>query len=250
MRSRPPSAGAPAPTVELAMEPSVEKPGRFELQLPRRSGPGVPATRVVRRPRPASALAVGSPSCQLPSGRSPSKSAARMKIVYTHTDEAPALATKSLLPIVEAFAARGRGRARAARHLARRPDPGAVPRTARPTSSASPTRSPSSASSRDARGEHHQAAEHQRLGAAAEGRDRRAPGATATRSPTTRTSRPTTSSARPARATTGSRAARSTRCCARATPTVARRPRSRHTRATTRTRWAPGRPTPARTSRR
>ncbi len=28
-----------------------------------------------------------------------------MKIVYTHTDEAPALATKSLLPIVEAFAA-------------------------------------------------------------------------------------------------------------------------------------------------
>jgi isocitrate dehydrogenase len=31
--------------------------------------------------------------------------AAPMKIIYTHTDEAPALATKSLLPIVEAFAA-------------------------------------------------------------------------------------------------------------------------------------------------
>ena len=30
---------------------------------------------------------------------------APMKIIYTHTDEAPALATKSLLPIVEAFAA-------------------------------------------------------------------------------------------------------------------------------------------------
>jgi isocitrate dehydrogenase len=29
----------------------------------------------------------------------------RMKIIYTHTDEAPALATESLLPIVEAFAA-------------------------------------------------------------------------------------------------------------------------------------------------
>ena len=29
----------------------------------------------------------------------------RMKIVYTHTDEAPALATQSLLPIVQAFAA-------------------------------------------------------------------------------------------------------------------------------------------------
>ena len=28
-----------------------------------------------------------------------------MKIIYTHTDEAPALATHSLLPIVEAFAA-------------------------------------------------------------------------------------------------------------------------------------------------
>ena len=29
----------------------------------------------------------------------------RMKIVYTHTDEAPALATRSLLPIVQAFTA-------------------------------------------------------------------------------------------------------------------------------------------------
>src|SRR3954471_20430327 len=28
-----------------------------------------------------------------------------MKIVYTHTDEAPALATQSLLPIIETFAA-------------------------------------------------------------------------------------------------------------------------------------------------
>ncbi|MDX6702096.1 MAG: isocitrate dehydrogenase, partial [Baekduia sp.] len=30
---------------------------------------------------------------------------APMKIIYTHTDEAPALATKSLLPILEAFGA-------------------------------------------------------------------------------------------------------------------------------------------------
>src|SRR6195952_4366013 len=29
-----------------------------------------------------------------------------MKIIYTYTDEAPALATRSLLPIVEAFAAK------------------------------------------------------------------------------------------------------------------------------------------------
>ena len=30
------------------------------------------------------------------------------KIIYTHTDEAPALATYSFLPVVEAFAARRR----------------------------------------------------------------------------------------------------------------------------------------------
>ena len=35
----------------------------------------------------------------------PASVSARMKIIYTHTDEAPALATASLLPIVRAFAA-------------------------------------------------------------------------------------------------------------------------------------------------
>ena len=30
-----------------------------------------------------------------------------MKIIYTYTDEAPALATESLLPIIRAFAAAG-----------------------------------------------------------------------------------------------------------------------------------------------
>ena len=55
-----------------------------------------------------------------------------MKIHYTYTDEAPALATHSLLPVLEAFAGPGRGGDRAARHLARRPDPRRVrarPRT-------------------------------------------------------------------------------------------------------------------------
>ena len=42
-----------------------------------------------------------------------------MRIVYTHTDEAPALATASLLPIVRAYAGAAGHRARAAGHLAR-----------------------------------------------------------------------------------------------------------------------------------
>ena len=50
-----------------------------------------------------------------------------MKLIYTYTDEAPALATHSFLPIIEAFAGAGRRRHRAARHLARRAHPGAVP---------------------------------------------------------------------------------------------------------------------------
>ena len=38
-------------------------------------------------------------------GRSLRRAPRSMKIIYTHTDEAPALATQSLLPIVQAFAA-------------------------------------------------------------------------------------------------------------------------------------------------
>ena len=99
-----------------------------------------------------------------------------MKIIYTHTDEAPALATKSLLPIVEAFAATAgvevelRDISLAGRILAQFPDRldarAAGRRRARRARRAG----------QDARGQHHQAAEHQRLGAAAEGRDRRAAG--------------------------------------------------------------------------
>ena len=50
-----------------------------------------------------------------------------MKIIYTYTDEAPALATHSLLPVIEAFAALGRRRRRDARHLARGPHPRQFP---------------------------------------------------------------------------------------------------------------------------
>ena len=99
-----------------------------------------------------------------------------MKIIYTHTDEAPALATASLLPIVQAFAAAAdvdvelRDISLAGRILAQFPElldaRAAGPRRARRARRAG----------QDARGEHHQAAEHQRVAAAAEGGDRRAAG--------------------------------------------------------------------------
>ena len=45
-------------------------------------------------------------------------------IIYTHTDEAPALATYSLLPVVAGLRRPGRGRGGDPGHLAGRPDPG------------------------------------------------------------------------------------------------------------------------------
>jgi monomeric isocitrate dehydrogenase len=53
----------------------------------------------------------------------PMDGATTAKIIYTKVDEAPALATFSLLPIVEAFTAAAVHRRRDARHLAGRPDP-------------------------------------------------------------------------------------------------------------------------------
>ena len=76
----------------------------------------------------------------------------------------------------------------------------------------------------DARGQHHQAAQHLRLDPAAQGRDQGAAGRRATTCRTTPRTRRPTRSARSAPATTRSRAPRSTRSCARATPTAARRP--------------------------
>ena len=46
-----------------------------------------------------------------------------MKVIYTYTDEAPALATHSFLPVIEAFAGAAGVERRDARHLAVRPHP-------------------------------------------------------------------------------------------------------------------------------
>ena len=58
----------------------------------------------------------------LPS-RSTRREGGEMKVIYTYTDEAPALATHSFLPVIEAFAGGGRGRRRDPRHLAVRAHP-------------------------------------------------------------------------------------------------------------------------------
>ena len=99
-----------------------------------------------------------------------------MKIVYTLTDEAPALATQSLLPILRAFAAAAdvevevRDISLAARILAQFPDSleecQRVPDALAELGELAETPG----------GQHHQAAEHQRLGPAAQGRDRGAAG--------------------------------------------------------------------------
>ncbi len=98
-------------------------------------------------------------------------------IIYTHTDEAPALATASLLPIVSAFA-RQAGVEVETRDISLA---GAHPRRRSP----SPTQDQRvgdalaelGAAGQDARRQHHQAAQHLGLDPAAQGRHRRAAGA-------------------------------------------------------------------------
>ena len=98
-------------------------------------------------------------------------------IIYTKTDEAPALATYSLLPIVQAFtkhagiAVETRDISLAGRILANFPDYLTGSAAASATHLAE-----LGGSDAQARGEHHQAAEHQRLRPAAEGGHRRAAG--------------------------------------------------------------------------
>ena len=58
-------------------------------------------------------------------------------IIYTHTDEAPLLATYSFLPIIAGVRRQGRRRGRDPRHLAGGPHPRAVPGPAAATTSAS-----------------------------------------------------------------------------------------------------------------
>ena len=157
--------------------------------------------------------------------------AAMATIIYTHTDEAPLLATYSFLPIIAGVRRQGRRRGRDPRHLAGRPDHRPVPRPCSPTSSASTTRSPSSASWP------------------------RQPEANIIKLPNISASIPQLKAAitelqeqgydlpdypenpqtdedkrHPRALRQGQGLARSTRCCARATPTAARRPRSRTTR--------------------
>ena len=151
-------------------------------------------------------------------------------IIYTHTDEAPLLATYSFLPIIQAYAATGRRR-RSRPATSRWPAASSRSSpSASPTSSASTTPSPSSASWPR--------------------RPRPTSSSCPTSPPRSRSSRPRSPSCR-RRATTcpdypenpqtdeeqgrprplrqGQGLARSTRCCARATPTAARPRRSRTT---------------------
>ena len=98
-------------------------------------------------------------------------------IIYTHTDEAPLLATYSFLPIIQAYAGAAGVEVETRDISARRPDH----RARSPSASsrgAAHRRRPRRAgrAGQDARGEHHQAAEHQRVDPAAEGGHRRAPG--------------------------------------------------------------------------
>ena len=85
-------------------------------------------------------------------------------IIYTLTDEAPLLATCAFLPIVRTFAAPAGIKRRHERHLGGRPHPGRVPRV--PDRRAAGARQPGRAGQADAaaRRQHHQAAQHQRLG--------------------------------------------------------------------------------------
>ena len=105
------------------------------------------------------------------------------KIIYTLTDEAPALATYSLLPIVQAFtkaagcAVETRDISLAGRILAQFPE-----RLAK-GQAVGDDLARARRDREDARSQHHQAAEHQRLGAAAAGRDQGAASSRATTCP-------------------------------------------------------------------
>ena len=148
-----------------------------------------------------------------------------MKVIYTYTDEAPALATHSFLPVIEAFAGKAgvevetRDISLAARILAQFPDrltdaqrvPDSLAELGElaTTPEANIIKLPNISASIPQLKAADQGAAGRRLrhpGLPGEPADRRR-------------------ARGPGRPTTRSRAARSTRCCARATPTAARRPR-------------------------
>ena len=97
------------------------------------------------------------------------------RIIYTETDEAPALATYSLLPIVKAFTQSAgitvetRDISLAGRILA------AFPEYLKPEQRHSDDLAELGELAKTPERQHHQAAEHQRVGSAVDGRDQRTP---------------------------------------------------------------------------
>ena len=162
-------------------------------------------------------------------------------IIYTRTDEAPLLATYSLLPIIQAFTATAgvavetRDISLAGRIIAQFPDR-LTEEQRQPDALAELGELAKTPEANIIKLPNISASVPQLKAAIAELQSQGYDLPDYPDSPQTdeeRTSAP---------ATTRSRAARSTRCCARATPTAGRRPRSSSTPAATRTRWAPGQP--------
>ncbi len=156
---------------------------------PRRRAVGIPAPTGARVAATAVRVVFltrhGTPSCGTDG------SGARVTdstIIYTHTDEAPALATYSFLPVVQAYAATAGVRVEtrdislAGRILAGFPD--RLPEGQRVEDALGRAGPPG----HHPGGQHHQAAERLGLQPPAEGGHRRAAGATGTRCPTTPTS--------------------------------------------------------------
>ena len=96
-------------------------------------------------------------------------------IIYTYTDEAPALATHSFLPVIEAFAGACGVGIEDPGHLACSQDPGPVERHPRRGSARQRRTERAGRVGQDAAGQHHQAAQHLGLGATAEGCHQRTP---------------------------------------------------------------------------
>lgn len=87
-----------------------------------------------------------------------------LRIVYTHTDEAPALATHSLLPIIEAFSLpAGVSYELQVDPSARRTHLGQLCRLPDPTATATRLAGPAGKVGYHTGGQHHQASQYQRL---------------------------------------------------------------------------------------
>ena len=164
------------------------------------------------------------------------------KIIYTHTDEAPAPGHVLVPPIIQAYAATAgvavetRDISLAGRILASFAD--RLPEEQRVDDALAEL----GELAKTARGQHHQAAQHQRLDPAAQGGDRRAPGAGLRPARTTPTTR-RTDEEKDARARYDKVKGSAVNPVLREGNSDRRAPASvKSTPASTRTRWAPGRP--------